>query len=343
MNRNHFRVVLALLLAALCFSITAGAQAPGYKIVAKWQVGGEGSWDYLTVDTAARRLYVSHATHVPVLDLDSGKVVGDIPDTPGVHGIAIASDLGKGFVSNGRDNSVTIFDLKTLKVLDKVKVGENPDSILYDPTTKRVFTFNGRSNDSTAIEAETGKVVGTIPLGDKPEFSQHDGKGTVFVNLEGKSMVAAIDAKALKVKTTWSIAPCEGPSGLGFDRDHKRLFSVCGNKTMAVSDSDAGKLVTTVPIGAGTDGAAFDAGFVFSSNGGDGTLSVVKEDSPDKYTVVETPASQRGARTCAVDPKTHRVFLSTAEYGAAPAATPENPRPRAAMVPNSFMIVVLGR
>jgi YVTN family beta-propeller protein len=342
MHRYFNGLAAALLLGALCLAITAGAQAPGYHVLARWQVGGEGGWDYLTVDAAARRLYVSHATHVVVLDIDSGQVVGDIPDTPGVHGIAIAPELGKGFVSNGRDNSMTVFDLKTLKALGKVPTGQNPDSILYDPFTKRVFTFNGRSNDATAIDAETSNVAGTIPLGGKPEFSQTDLKGTVFVNLEDKSTVAAIDSKNLKVKTTWSIAPCDGPSGLAFDREHKRLFSVCGNKTMAISDSDAGKLVTTVPIGANPDGATFDAGFAFSSNG-DGTMTVVREDSPDKFTVAENAVTQSGARTCAVDPKTHRIFLPSAQYGPAPAPTAEQPRPRAPMLPNSFMVLVVGR
>src|SRR5713101_2180638 len=288
--------------------------APGYHLLKKIEVGGEGGWDYLSVDSAGRRLYVSRSTRVMVFDVDTGKSVGEIPDTPGVHGIAIADDLGRGFTSNGRDASVTIFDLKTLKPIGKVKVGTNPDCILYDPATHRVFAFNRGSSDVSAIEAKTGEVAGLIPLGGHPEFATADGKGMVFVNLDNKSEVVAIDSKKLEVKAHWPVAPAEDCSGMAIDRKHSRLFSVCGNKKMAVMDANTGKVVADVPIGGGPDAAGFDpeTSLAFSSNG-EGTLTVVHEDSPDKYTVVANVPTQRGARTMALDPKTHNVFLATAQ------------------------------
>lgn len=318
--------------------------ASGYHLLKKMEVGGEGGWDYLTVDSAARRLYVSRSTRVMVFDADSGSPIGEIPDTPGVHGIAIADDLGRGFTSNGRDGSVTIFDLKTLKPLSKVKVGTNPDCILYDPETHRVFAFNRGSSDVTAIDAKTGEMAGLIALGGHPEFGVADGKGMVFVNLDDKSEVVAIDSRKLVAKAHWSVAPGEDPSGLAIDRKHMRLFSVCGNKKMTVMDANSGKVVADLPIGGGTDAAGFDpeTGFAFSSNG-EGTLTVVHEDSADKYTVVESVPTQRGARTMALDAKTHKVYLATAQFGPPPAATPERPNPRPSIVPNSFVILVFGK
>jgi hypothetical protein len=318
----------------------AGGASNGYHVVGRIKVGGEGGWDYLTVDSAARRLYVSHATHVAVIDLDAGKVAGDIPDTPGVHGIAVAPELGRGFTSNGRSNNVTIFDLKTLKPAGQVATGQNPDSIRYDSVSGRVFTFNGRSNDSTAINAKTGAVEGTIALGGKPEFSVADGKGKVYVNIEDTSEIAEIDARALSVTKRYSLAPCDGPSGLALDAAHRRLFSVCGNRMMVVSDPDSGKVVANVPIGPGCDGAAFDPdrGLAFSSNGGDGTMTVVRQVA-GKYEVQENVPTQRGARTMTIDPATHKVYLPTAEYGAPAAGAPQ--RGRAPAVPDSFMVLVL--
>ena len=262
-----------LLILGLLPAMLAMAAPTGYHILGEVKIGGEGGWDYLTVDSAAHRLYVSHATHVAVVDVDSGKVVGDIPDTQGVHGIAVAPELNKGFTSNGRANNVTIFDLKTLKAIGQVPTGENPDSIRYDAVSGRVFTFNGRSNNSTAIDAKTGKVAGTIGLGGKPEFSVADGKGMVFVNIEDKNEVVAIDAAKLSVAKRYSLSPCDGPSGLAIDTKSRRLFSVCSNRLMAVSDPDSGKVLATPAIGQGSDGAAFDpgTGYAFSSNG-DGTL-----------------------------------------------------------------------
>jgi YVTN family beta-propeller protein len=314
----------------------------GYHLLKKIEVGGEGGWDYLTVDGAARRLYVSRSTRVMVFDVDTGASVGEIPDTPGVHGVAIAADLGRGFTSNGREGSVTIFDLKTLKPQRKIKVGTNPDCILYDPATHRVFAFNRGSSDVTAIDARTGEVAGLIPLGGHPEFGVSDEKGRVFVNLDDKSEVVAIDSKKLVAKAHWSVSPGEDPSGLAIDRKHMRLFSVCGNKKMTVMDANSGKIITTLPIGGGTDAAAFDpeTNLAFSSNG-EGTLTVVHADSGDKYSVVGNVTTQRGARTMALDPKTHRIFLATAQFGPPPAPTPERPNPRPSIIANSFVILVL--
>ena len=278
-----------------------------------------------------------------VLDADTYAVLGDIPDTNGVHGIALAPEFGRGFTSNGRANTVTIFDLKTLKTLGMAKTGEGPDAIVYDPASHRVFTFNGHGGNSTAIDAETGKVAGTIDLGGRPEFAVADGAGHVYANLEDKSEVAAIDSQALSVKAHWPLAPCEEPSGLAIDREHRRLFSGCHNKMMAVIDAHSGKVLATPPIGEGVDANAFDpgTGLAFSSNGA-GTLTVVHEDSPDKFTVVGNVETQRGARTMALDLKTHNVFLVTAEFGPPPPATAEHPRPRPTVKPGTFTLLVFG-
>jgi YVTN family beta-propeller protein len=325
-------------------SVVRSAGSSGYHLTKKTVLGGEGGWDYLTVDSKARRVYISRGTHVMVVDADTAALVGDIPNTNGVHGIAIVSDLDKGFTSNGRDNSVSVFDLKTLKVLATVPVGKNPDAIIYDPSSKRVFTFNGASHDTTAIDAKTNTVAGTIALGGKPEFAVADEKGHVYVNIEDKSEIVQFDPIKLTVENHWSIAPGEEASGLAIDRKHRRLFAVCSNKLMAVVNADDGKVITTVPIGAGPDAAAFDpeTGFAFSSNG-EGTLTVVHEDAPDKFTVVDTVPTQPRARTMALDTKTHQVFLVTAEFGAAPAATAQQPRPRAPMLPGTFTLLTLSR
>jgi hypothetical protein len=331
------------LCCALLFGSAAVAAGPGYHVVGKIQVGGEGWWDYLTVDSAARRLYVSHGTHVAVVDLESNKVVGDIPGTLGVHGIALAPALGRGFTSNGGMDAVTIFSLETLKPIGEVHTGKNPDSILFDPASGRVFTFNGRSGDSTAFNAATGVVDGTIPLGGKPEFATTDGAGRIFVNIEDKSEVAVIDSRKLTVLSRFSLKPCEEPSGMGLDVEHHLIFSGCHNRMMAVSDVAAGKVIATVPIGAGVDGNGFDpgTGLAFSSNG-DGTLTVAKETSPGKFEVVETVETQRGARTMAIDLKTHNVYLPTAKFGPPPAPTQDRPHPRPTVIPDSFVVLVVG-
>jgi DNA-binding beta-propeller fold protein YncE len=325
-------------------ALAPAAAGPGYHVTTTYTVGGEGWWDYLTADSDARRVYISRGTHVMVLDADSGKSVGDIPDTSGVHGIALVPELGRGFTSNGREGTVSIFDIKTLVPSEKVKVGENPDAILYDPATKRVFTFNGRSHDSSAIDAASGKVVGTIKLDGKPEFAVSDAKGEIFVNLEDKSELLAIDPNKLEVKARWPLAPCTGPSGLAMDRKNRRLFVGCDNKMMAVVDAGSGKVLATPAIGEGVDATVFDpeTGLAFASCG-EGVLTVVKEESPDKFTVAENVPTKRGARTLALDAKTHNIFVVTADFGARPAATADNPHPRTPMLPDSFVVLVVGK
>lgn len=335
---------VSIILVSLAAVVWAAA-GPGYHVVTTYKVGGEGGWDYLTADSDARRVYISRGTHVMVIDADSGKSVGDIPDTQGVHGIALAPELGRGFTSNGREGTVSIFDIKTLAVSSKVKVGDNPDAILYDPATKRVFTFNGRSQDSTAIDGASGKVLGTIKLDGKPEFAASDAKGEIFVNIEDKSELAAIDPNKLEVKAKWPLAPCTEPSGLAIDRKNRRLFVGCDNKMMAVVDADSGKVLATPAIGDGVDATAFDAetGLAFASCGGDAVLTVVKEESPDKFSVAENVTTQKGARTLALDSKTHNVFVVTAQFGPRPAPTADNPRPRPPMVPDSFVVLLLSK
>jgi len=317
----------------------------GYHIAKRIPVKGDGFWDYLAFDAPTHRLFISHGTQVDVLDITTGNLVGTILNTPGVHGIAFAPKLNRGFVSAGRAANVVIFNLKTLATIGTVKTGENPDAILFDPATRRVFTMNGRSGNATAIDAASGRVVGTIPLPGKPEFAVADGHGNIFVNIEDKSEEVRINSKTLKVVTQWPMAPCEGPSGLAMDVAHQRLFAGCDNKLLAVMDAKAGRVVTTVPIGEGVDANRFDPTlrYIFSSNGQDGTLTVIHEDSPDKYTVVEDVPTAHGARTMEIDPKTHDVFLVTADSGPRPAATPENPHPRPAVVPGSFVVLVLSR
>lgn len=342
---KHFCAATAGMTAVILLSITfAQAAGPGYHVVKTYKLGGEGGWDYLTLDPTSRHLYISRSTHVIVIDADSGKPVGDIPDTPGVHGIALAPELGRGFVSNGREGTVTSFDMNTLKVEGKIKVGDNPDAILYDPATKRVFTFNGRSHDASAIDAAKGTVIGTIKLEGKPEFAVSDEKGGVFVNIEDKSELVAIDPNKLEVKSRWPLAPCQEPSGLAMDRKNRRLFSGCDNKLMAVVDADSGRVITTVPIGEGVDANGFDSemSLAFASCG-EGVLTVVHEDSPDKFAVAENVPTERGARTMALDPKTHQIFLVTAKFGPPPAATAEQPRPRPAILPDSFVVLVVGK
>lgn len=340
--------VLACL--ALPLHAAAPAKAPekasGYHVAKEIQVGGEGGWDYLTVDPTGRRLYVSHTNKVEVIDVDSGKKVGEVTGLSGVHGIAVANDLNRGFISNGRSSTVTIFDLKTLANVGDVKsTGENPDAILYDPFSSQVFAFNGRSKNATVLEAKTGKVVGTIELGGKPEFATTDLKGRIFVNIEDLSQIAEIDAKSLAVKARWPLKPCEEPSGMAIDRQHHRLLSGCANKMAAVVDTESGKVVTTVPIGEGVDANAFDpgTGLFFSSNGRDATLTVIREEAPGRFTVAENVPTRKGARTMALDEKTHTVYVVTAQFGPAPAPTADQPRPRPTILPNTFTILVVSR
>src|ERR1700730_3329308 len=347
-SRVVSRLLAGLLLLAARGASAAGAQAAGgsgYKVTQKYTLGGEGGWDYLTMDSAGRRLYLTRGNHVMVVDADSGKPVADIADLAGTHGVALAVGLGKGFISNGRNSTITVFDLKTDKVLDTVKsTGENPDAIIYDPASKRVFAFNGRSKNATVIDAATGKVAGTVALDGRPEFAASDGKGKVFVNIEDKAEVQAIAAKTLAILATWPLAGCEEPSGMAIDRAHGRLVIGCANKVMPIVDTASGKVVATVPIGQGVDATGFDpgTGLAYSSNG-EGTLTVVHEDAPDKWTVVDNVPTQKGARTMALDEKTHQVYLVTAQFGEPPAPTKEQPRPRPPMVPGTFTLLVVGK
>jgi DNA-binding beta-propeller fold protein YncE len=339
---KKLRRVLAFSLVALGMT---SAQDAGLHVIKTYKIGGEGGWDYLNMDANSRRLFISRGTHVIVLDADTGKPVGDIPDTPGVHGIALAPDLGRGFTSNGREGTVTIFDLTTLKPINKIKnVGKNPDAILFDPSTRRVFTFNGGSHDATAIEAASGTVVGTIPLGGKPEFGVSTGAGEVFVNIEDTSEIVALDPQTLKVKSRWSLAPCQEPSGLAMDIKNRRLFSGCDNKMMAVTNADTGKVIATVPIGEHVDANGFDPDtqLAFASCG-DGSLTVAHEDSPDKFHVVQNVATERGARTMTLDRKTHRIYLVTAKFGPPPAPTTSQPHPWPTILPDTFTVLVAGK
>jgi len=346
---------LAVALAATALAATATrksvmptspeAAVGPYSVVATYVLGGDGGWDCLSVDPAHDRLYISRGTHVMVVGTDSGKVVGDIPNTNGVHSIALATDLNKGFVTDGRDSCVTIFDLTSLSAqTTQPSTGSNPDASVYDPATKRVFAFDGRGQDATAIDAVSGKVVGHVPLGGKPEFGVVDGKGHGYVNLEDKSAIAEFDTRTLKVLRTFPLAPAEGPSGLAIDVEHKRLFAGCDNKMMAVVDLANGKVVATPAIGTGVDGTEYGpvTHLAFAScGGGDGTLAVIHEDDPDHYTVLQNVPTAARARTMALDPVSHRVYTVTAEFGPAPAPTADMPRPRPPMVPGTFKLLVL--
>ena len=293
-------------------SIKLPAQTKIYDVIGIINIGGEGRWDYLAVDTSMHRLYVSHQTKVNVIDLNTNMVIGDIPDQHGVHGIAFAVEFGKGFISNGRDSSVTVFDLKSLRPLLSVKVtGGNPDAIVYDPFSKRIFTFNGSSDNATAINPQTGIVEGTIELDGRPECAVSDGAGRMYVNIEDKNTIEVFDPKNLKTISEWSIEPVVGPSGLAMDRENNRLFSVGRNRLMAVINAETGQLVTTIPIGGRVDGCAFDPcnHLIFTSNG-EGTITVIKEEYPNQYEIHDNVATQTGARTIALDPTTHRVYTS---------------------------------
>ena len=296
--------------------LVASATALDYQITRKIPIPGKGSWDYLVVDEGGRRLYVSHGTQVEVLNVDSGAIVGKVENTPGVHGIAIAPELGRGFASNGESSTVTIFDLKTLKTIAEVPVGKKPDAIIYDPATSRVFAFNGDSSSASAIEAATGKVVGTVDLGGGPEYAVADGSGYIYNNLEDASLVLKINARSLKVEQRWPTAPCASPSSMAMDRPNRRLFIGCRNKLMAAVNAETGQVIATLPIGDHVDATAFDpeSRLIFNSNG-EGTMTVIRQDSPDKYSMVETVKTLPRAKTMALDPKTHQLFLSTAESG----------------------------
>jgi len=326
------RISLLLLATMMLVAMASGAD---YKAVKTWKLGGDGGWDYLTADSAGHRLFIARSTRVMVVDTESGKLVGEIPETAGVHGIALDAEIGRGFTSNGREDTVSVFHLKSLAVEKKIKVGSGPDAILYDPFSKRVFTFDGKGHDTTAVDASKGEVVGKLELGGKPEFAATDEKGTVFVNIEDTSELVAFDPQKLTVKSRWKLTDCEEPTGLAIDRKHRRLFAGCGgNKKMAIVDADSGKIVASPAIGEGCDATAFDAdhGLAFAS-AGDGTITVIREESADKFTVAQTIATQMGARTMALDAKTHRLFTVTANVSGT--------RQERKVEPDSFVVLVV--
>jgi len=343
-SRFMSKAAFALILAILSIGGLWAAQGP-YHLITKIDVGGDGGWDYASIDSAARRLYVTHGTKVVVIDLDKNAVAGEITNTPGVHGFALAPELGLGFSSNGMENKASIVDLKTLQTKSKVETGANPDAILYDPGRKEVYTFNGRGNSATVFDAVSGKVVVTILLPGKPEFAQIDVKaGRIYNNIEDKNEVVVIDAKTHSVVAIWPIAPGEGASGMAIDPANHRLF-LGAEKMMVVMDSVSGKVVTTVPIGPGVDANSFDpeTKLAFASCGGDGTVTIAHEDSPDKIAVVQVLQTARGARTMTLDPKTHRIYLASADYEAPAAQPAAGQRPmRPKMIPNSFRVLVFG-
>jgi DNA-binding beta-propeller fold protein YncE len=355
MKHRFLPATLAIALLASVIAPACRADGP-YHFLKEIAVGGDGGWDYLSIDADARRLYVSHATKVVVIDLDKDAVAGEIADTPGVHGFAIAPELGLGFSSNGKEGKVSIVDLKTLKTTSKVDTGENPDAILYESGQQEVYAFNGRGQSATVFEAKTGKVTATIPLPGKPEFAAADPKaGRVYCNIEDKSEVVAIDTKTHQVVNTWPIAPGEEASGLVIDVANKRLFIGCHNQLMLMMDSTSGKVIANVPIGQGVDANAFDPGTMLAfASCGDGTVTVAHEETPDKLTPVQSLATEHGARTMALDPKTHNIYLASAKFeapspspapdaAASPAAgAPPAPRQRPKMIPGSFKILVYG-
>lgn len=341
-------LILGFLICCGLSPALAGS-APHYQLVHTFVLGGDGGWDALAYDPAGKRLFIARATRVMVVDVDKGTLLAEIPDTAGVHDIVLVPDLGKGYTSNGKENTVSVFDLKTLKTLVKIPVsGQSPDAIVYEPVTQRVFAFDGHSNDATVIDATSDKVLATVPFDGNPEFAVPDGAGRVYVNIEDKSEVIVIDARTAKVTKTWSLAPCDGPSGIGLDVQHKRVFSGCHNKLMAVSDAEQGKVIVTLPIGEGVDGAGFDpeSGFAFSSNGADGTLTVIHEDSPDSFSVVENAATRKFARTMTLNPDNHDVYLVTADVNITPApagATGAAARPKRDVLPGTFALLVMHR
>jgi len=340
MKKNlFFMIILALCLNGL--NMYAQNAASEYSIVSTIKIPGTGGWDYLSVDEAGSRLFLSHGNVVNVVDLKTGQLAGTINETPGVHGIALAPELNKAFISAGRNATVKVIDYKTLASLEDVAVtGKNPDAIIYDAFSKKVLTFNGSTSNATVLDATTNKVVGTIPLDGKPEFPASDGKGKIYVNIEDKSEISVIDIKSMKVEKSWPIAPGEEPSGLALDNETHRLFSVCSNKLMVIVDATDGHIITSLPIGNGCDGVKFDPGMkrAYSSNG-EGTMTVVQEVNKDSFKVLENVKTMSGARTLALSTTTHHIYLPTAEYEAAPAATADNPRPRRTMKPDSFQVI----
>ncbi|HSU95434.1 MAG TPA: hypothetical protein VLI43_17125 [Gemmatimonadaceae bacterium] len=345
-SRRAARVAIAAALLPLSIIGELAAQSPSpYHQLASYTLGGDGGWDYLTLDTAGHRLFVSRGDRVMVIDESSGKLLSEITGLHRTHGIAFDYGAKHGFITASGDSSVTMFDLGTLAVLGTVKADAGADALIFDQGSGHAFSFNGGGNSATVIDGHTGRSIASIPLGGRPEFAASDGKGKVYANLEDSSAIVEIDTKTNRVTRHWSLAPCESPSGLAIDVAHHRLFSGCENKVMAISDYDAGKVIATVPIGKGVDADRFDpgTGLAFSSNG-EGSITVVHEDGPSKFSVVQTVTTAPGARTMELDPASHKLFTVTARFGPAPEqATPENPRRRPPILPNSFVLLVFGQ
>jgi DNA-binding beta-propeller fold protein YncE len=330
-------IVLVFVIGASAQSSTLQPGQSGYHLLKTIQVGGTEGWDYVTMDSDARRLYIGRDDHIDIVDVDAGAVVGKVTGLSHVHGMVLAPDLGRGFTSDGESNTSTIVDLKTLKKIGTVAAGKDPDSFVYDQVTKRVFIMNSAGNDITAINAVEGTVAGTVPLDGQPEFGVADGKGKIFVNITDKNQIVEFDGKTLQVLHRWSLAPGEGPSGLAMDREHRRLFSVCDNLMMVILDADTGKVIATPTVGAGTDASLFDpdTGNAFASAGGSATLTVIHEDSPDRFSVVDNVPTQSGARTMTLDSKTHNVLLVTARHG--------HGATHSQVLPNTFVVLVIGK
>ena len=338
------RIFRGVSLGLLALAVAAPVMAQGYKVLDRWKIGGEGGWDYITVDPSAHLVYATHGPRVEAIDTTTGKAAGAITGMKSVHGVTVDEGGKYGYISDGAANEVVVFDRKTFATVAKVPAATNPDGIIFEPVSKTVWTFNGRSNDSTVIDAGTNKVVATVKLSGKPEFPAVDGKGFIYVNIETKNSIVKIDAKTKSVVAEWPLTGCESPSGLAIDTAHHRLFSVCDGKKMAVTDYATGKVIATPAIGEGPDAAGYDPKHevAFSSNGQDGTLTIIDAKGKD-YKVLQTLETLKGARTMAFDSGTGRVYLIAAEYGARPAATKENPRPRPAVVPGSYSILVVGK
>jgi YVTN family beta-propeller protein len=323
--------------------LLASAQS-GYHLIKKYPLTGDGGWDYVAYDNHAKRVYISHATHVLVFDADEEKIIGDILNTEGVHGIAFAQESGHGFTSNGKSNSVLMFDLKSLDTLKRITVGTKPDAIIYEPFSKSIIVCNGGSNNASVIDAKTGEVKHTVALGGAPEFAISDGKGHLYINLEDKNEVTDIDANKFKVLHHWKLSPGDGPTGIAMDKKTRRLFIGCANELMIIVNADNGKIVTKLPIGKRVDAVVFDPdkNLAISSNG-EGTMTVVHETSPDKFEVRETVKTQPGAKTEALDPDSHCIYLITSDFGPVPEATKEHPHPRGAIIPNTFTLLKFGQ
>ena len=344
--RKISTTIASLLISGFSFqnvAISDTLPTKNYQIIKKIPLGGEGGWDYLTLDSVARRLYITHSAKVTVLNVDTGLVVGEIPNTAGVHGVAIAPELNRGFTSNGKTATATIFDLKTLQVIGEIKTGSNPDAIVYDPVSQKVFTFNGKSNSATVFEAKTTKLLGTIALGGKPEFAVADGLGKIYVNIEDKNEVVALNTYNLKVQTHWPLQPCSEPTGMDIDKRHRRLFIGCRNQVMSIVDANTGTIKATLPIGNGVDAISYDpvTKLAFSSNGA-GSLTVVHEDSPDKFRIVNHVVTLPGARTMALDLKTHKLYLVTAKFQPTSTPVPGQAAARPSIIPGTFVILILG-